>query len=85
MLRNYLTSIVFILLLLGMATSSCSTIFQSSGASRADKRAIEKRKKPKVIQLDPLECPWDKTYRIKNAPDRKEYGRDYAKKQNKKL
>jgi hypothetical protein len=38
--------------------------------------------KPKIIQLGPEDCPWDRTYKIKNYPERKEYGPGYAKKED---
>lgn len=35
--------------------------------------------------LGPADCPWDKSYVIKNAPKRQEYGAAYEKKENRKL
>lgn len=86
MLKKVLTySFYFIMFLTGLSLSSCNSItpiYRSDGISRKN---IKNSKKPKVIQLKPADCPWDKTFVIKNAPKRKEYGASYAKKQNRKV
>ncbi|MGC9374666.1 MAG: hypothetical protein ACP5DQ_06450 [Bacteroidales bacterium] len=63
----------FVLFVLGVLLSSCSGWHTLT------------RQKPKVIQLGPEDCPWNKSCIIKNVPKRKTYGSEYAEKQNKQL
>jgi len=71
MRKKIFTYAKLIFLLSAVVLSSCST-----GHSAC-------YRKPKIIQLGPEDCPWNKTCIIKNVPKRKTYGSEYAKKQNK--
>jgi hypothetical protein len=55
----------------------CGFLFNSCALN-----TISKSRTPKIIQLGPEDCPWDRTYKIKNYPERKEYGPGYAKKED---
>ena len=67
-----------LLIISGCATSNPKTNYRPNSI-------FYKLNKPKVIQLSPSDCPWDKTYVIKNKPKHKVYGSSFAKKQNKKI
>jgi len=72
MLKKDLTyASYFILFLAGLTLSSCSpstASFESTTSFSWNKS--KNNKKPKVIMLGPADCPWDKSYVIKNAPKR---------------
>jgi hypothetical protein len=64
--------------LLAVVIVLCSFILLDSCAVNT----VSKSRTPKVIQLRPEDCPWDKTCKIKPIPNRKEYGPGYAKKED---
>jgi hypothetical protein len=71
--KNIYKLLTLIIVLCGFLLNSCAV------------NDIRKSRTPKIIQLGPEDCPWDRTYKIKNYPKRKEYGPDYAKKENKSM
>lgn len=73
MLRKVFTySVCFIILTAGLLLNSCATpernIYHTSS-----QRFLGKKYKPKVIQLSANDCPWDKSFIIKNVPKQKVY------------
>ena len=84
--RILFTGYVSIIILCVLLVNSCNVIVNSSrGDYTISKKNIHNSKKPKVVQLKPSDCPWNKTYVIKNERKHKVYGAKYAKKQNRKL
>ncbi|MEE4198712.1 MAG: hypothetical protein V2I54_13820 [Bacteroidales bacterium] len=73
MRKRFFTYAKRLMLVTGFLLSSCSSWHSLT------------RNNPKVIQLGPEDCPWNESCIIRNVPERKTYGREYARKQNKQL
>lgn len=78
-------SIVIIMVMLLAGCTAGKSVQKSKKTSYKPNSVFYRLKKPKVIQLGPLDCPWDKSYIIKNKKGYRSYGDSYAKKQNKKM
>ncbi len=81
MSRNKLYVPIVFFFIFGIAGCGIQRSSRRNAGSYFDKNYPE----PRIIQLGPDDCPWDQTYIIKNSRKHNEYGRAYAKKQNRKL
>lgn len=75
--------VIILVLLAGCVHSKNASLGKSS--KYKPQSFLYQLKKPKVIQLSASDCPWDKSFSIKNKDAPKVYGDRYARKQNKKL
>jgi len=85
---TYPGSVLILLLAALFLFNSCSPSCAIAGGSKFRymyEKHIGNIGKPKVIQLDPSDCPSYKTCKIKNGSKHKTYGDQYAKRQNRRM
>lgn len=75
----------FILFLIGIISTSCSSLSTATSGSYISNKNIHNSKTPKIEELRPIDCPWHGNFVIKNEDHYKSYGPDYALSENKKL